>query len=63
MQLDDRAILLGHWQKLLLATLTPEAVAALNDLPIKTINGTTTNTAPRFLKRPKATPVLGTWTI
>jgi penicillin amidase len=27
-QLDDRAILLGRWQKLLLATLTPEAVAA-----------------------------------
>ena len=30
-QLDDRALLLERWQKLLLATLTPDAVAARND--------------------------------
>ena len=30
-QLDDRAVLLDRWQKLLLATLTPDAVAARKD--------------------------------
>jgi penicillin amidase len=30
-QLDDRALLLDRWQKLLLATLTPDAVAARRD--------------------------------
>jgi penicillin G amidase len=30
-QLDDRALLLDRWEKLLLATLTPEAVAANKD--------------------------------